>query len=101
MDPVATTSSWGRPTDLSLLQSRRELESERQRSALQPLDLCARLRTQRLGGTNLYAGTFLGNAFRSSDQGATWTAINSGLPLNQANVNALVTTASGTILAAP
>jgi len=51
------------------------------------------------GGTNLYAGTYLGQAFRSTDNGASWTAINSGLPVGQANVNALVTTASGTVLA--
>ena len=51
------------------------------------------------GGTNLYAGTYLGNAFRSTDNGASWTEVNSGLPLGQANVNALTTTASGTVLA--
>jgi photosystem II stability/assembly factor-like uncharacterized protein len=51
------------------------------------------------GGTNLYAGAFLGSAFRSTDNGASWTAINSGLPSGQANVNALTTTASGTVLA--
>jgi flagellar hook capping protein FlgD len=51
------------------------------------------------GGTNLYAGTFMGNAFRSTDNGASWTAANSGLPVGQANVNALTTTASGTVLA--
>jgi hypothetical protein len=51
------------------------------------------------GGTNLYAGAFLGNAYRSSDNGASWTAIDSGLPVGQANVNALTTTAAGTVLA--
>jgi photosystem II stability/assembly factor-like uncharacterized protein len=52
------------------------------------------------GGTNLYAGAFLGDAFRSSDNGASWTSIGSGLPVGQANINAFVTTASGTVLAA-
>lgn len=51
------------------------------------------------GGTNLYAGAFLGDAYRSTNNGASWTAINSGLPLGQANVNALTTTAPGTVLA--
>jgi photosystem II stability/assembly factor-like uncharacterized protein len=42
----------------------------------------------------------MGNAFRSTDNGASWTAVSSGLPVGQANVNALATTASGTVLAA-
>jgi photosystem II stability/assembly factor-like uncharacterized protein len=50
------------------------------------------------GGTNLYAGAFMGDVFRSIDNGANWTAIQTGLPLGY-NVNALTTTASGTILA--
>lgn len=52
------------------------------------------------GGTNLYAGAYMGQAFRSTDNGASWSAINSGLPVGQANVNGLVTTPSGTVLAA-
>jgi photosystem II stability/assembly factor-like uncharacterized protein len=51
------------------------------------------------GGTHLYAGTFMGNAFRSSNGGASWTSISTGLPVGQANINALTTTASGTVLA--
>ena len=51
------------------------------------------------GGTNLYAGGYLGAAYRSSNNGASWTAIQSGLPAGQANVNALTTTAAGTVLA--
>jgi photosystem II stability/assembly factor-like uncharacterized protein len=51
------------------------------------------------GGTNLYAGTFLGQVFRSTDNGMNWAAVNSGLPAGQAHVNALMTTASGTVLA--
>lgn len=51
------------------------------------------------GGTNLYAGTYLGDAYRSTDGGGSWTAIHSGLPLGQAHVHAMTTTASGTVLA--
>ena len=51
------------------------------------------------GGINLYAGTFDGHAFRSTNHGASWTPIEIGLPFGY-NVNELVTTAAGTVLAA-
>jgi len=53
------------------------------------------------GGTNQYAGagSFVGQVFRSTNNGASWTSVSSGLPVGQANINALTTTASGTVLA--
>ena len=34
-----------------------------------------------LSGTNVFAGTFQGGAFRSTDKGASWVAINNGIPM--------------------
>lgn len=51
------------------------------------------------GGINLYAGTYLGNAYRSTNNGENWTAIQSGLPTGY-NVNELITSSTGTVLAA-
>jgi len=54
------------------------------------------------GGTNLYAGVggLVGKVFRSSDNGASWADVSSGLPVGQTNIEALIATPSGTILAA-
>lgn len=53
------------------------------------------------GGTNLYAGAGLvtGKVFRSVDNGASWTETSTGLPVGQTGVSALITSASGTVLA--
>jgi hypothetical protein len=51
------------------------------------------------GGINLYAGTFDGHLFRSTNNGESWTPIEIGVPFGY-NVNELVTTATGTVLAA-
>jgi len=51
------------------------------------------------GGTNLYAGAYLGNVYRSTDNGSSWAAVSSGLPVGQAQIGALTTTAAGTVLA--
>jgi hypothetical protein len=53
------------------------------------------------GGMNLYAGAggFVGKVFRSADNGASWTEASSGLPAGQTNIEALLTTPSGTVLA--
>jgi hypothetical protein len=50
------------------------------------------------GGSYVYAGTFDGGLFRSSDNGSSWTSSSTGIPSGY-NVNALVTTGAGTVLA--
>ena len=50
------------------------------------------------GGTNYYAGAYHGDVFLSSDGGDSWTLANAGIPYGY-NLNALTTTAAGTVLA--
>src|SRR5437660_9583375 len=33
-----------------------------------------------VSGTNLFAGTYYGGVFRTTDNGTNWTAVNTGLP---------------------
>ena len=82
---------------LSLDKQRSELERDQQRNP-KPLGLCACLGSQRLGRDQPVCRGLQGNAFRSTDNGASWTAIQSGLPTGY-NVNALITTSAGTVLA--
>jgi hypothetical protein len=51
------------------------------------------------GGTNLYAGTYLNGLFRSTNNGASWAPASSGIAVNH-NINAILTSPSGTVIAA-